>query len=197
MRRMRSRREACMLTPRPSSFLRKSNPLFGFPGRECPGRGPAGRAARNGARGCQGSRAMRKLFVVLVLGRGRGAHSRRRRAGRRSSSRLPSRSSTSSSRPDPGGDTFQAQAVVDTYGGSTLVSVRPGGSRVIVDSAKRTVTGSQRREVDVLDALLSRRWATSRAVSRRPTNGRRRPPPASRAQPSSRTSASRTWRRRP
>jgi hypothetical protein len=41
---------------------------------------------------------------------------------------------------DPGGDTYQAQAVVDTYGGSTLVSVRPGGSRVIVDFGKRTVT---------------------------------------------------------
>ncbi|MBK9064830.1 MAG: hypothetical protein IPL89_16825 [Acidobacteria bacterium] len=41
---------------------------------------------------------------------------------------------------DPGGDIFQAQAVVDTYGGSTLVSVRPGGSRVIVDFGKRTVT---------------------------------------------------------
>lgn len=41
---------------------------------------------------------------------------------------------------DPGGDTFQAQPVVDTYGGSTLVSVRPGGSRVIVDFARRTVT---------------------------------------------------------
>ena len=41
---------------------------------------------------------------------------------------------------DPGGGTFQAQPVVDTYGGTTLVSVRPGGSRVIVDFAKRTVT---------------------------------------------------------
>jgi hypothetical protein len=41
---------------------------------------------------------------------------------------------------DPGGDTFRTQPVVDTYGGSTLVSVRPGGSRVIVDFAKRTVT---------------------------------------------------------
>ena len=41
---------------------------------------------------------------------------------------------------DPDGDTFRAQPVVDTYGGSTLVSVRPGGSRVIVDFARRTVT---------------------------------------------------------
>lgn len=41
---------------------------------------------------------------------------------------------------DPGGDTFHAQPVVDTYGGSTLVSVRPGGSRMIVDFARRTVT---------------------------------------------------------
>jgi hypothetical protein len=41
---------------------------------------------------------------------------------------------------DPDGDTFRAQPVVDTYGGSMLVSVRPGGSRVIVDFAKRTVT---------------------------------------------------------
>ncbi len=40
----------------------------------------------------------------------------------------------------PGGDAFQSEPVVDTYGGSTLVSVRPGGSRVIVDFAKRTVT---------------------------------------------------------
>jgi hypothetical protein len=41
---------------------------------------------------------------------------------------------------DPSGDAFHAQPVVDTYGGSTLVSVRPGGSRVIVDFGKRTVT---------------------------------------------------------
>lgn len=41
---------------------------------------------------------------------------------------------------DPGGDTFRAQPVVDTYGGSMLVSVRSGGSRVIVDFARRTVT---------------------------------------------------------
>jgi hypothetical protein len=41
---------------------------------------------------------------------------------------------------DPSGGTFRAQPVVDTYVGSTLVSVRPGGSRVIVDFAKRTVT---------------------------------------------------------
>ena len=40
----------------------------------------------------------------------------------------------------PEGDTFRSQPVVDTYGGTTLVSVRPGGSRVIVDFAKRTVT---------------------------------------------------------
>lgn len=41
---------------------------------------------------------------------------------------------------DSGGDTFRAQPLVDTYGGSTLVSVRPGGSRMIVDFARRTVT---------------------------------------------------------
>ena len=41
---------------------------------------------------------------------------------------------------DPSGDTFRSEPVVDTYGGSTLVSVRPGGSRVIVDFGKRTVT---------------------------------------------------------
>jgi hypothetical protein len=41
---------------------------------------------------------------------------------------------------DPSGDVFRAQPVVDTYGGSTLVSVRPGGSRVIVDFGRRTVT---------------------------------------------------------
>ncbi len=40
----------------------------------------------------------------------------------------------------PDGDTYEAQTVVDTYGGTTLVSVRPGGSRVIVDFGKRTVT---------------------------------------------------------
>ena len=40
----------------------------------------------------------------------------------------------------PDGDTYAAQPVVDTYGGTTLVSVRPGGSRVIVDFGKRTVT---------------------------------------------------------
>ncbi|HTS02234.1 MAG TPA: hypothetical protein VMN04_06895 [Thermoanaerobaculia bacterium] len=41
---------------------------------------------------------------------------------------------------DASGDAFRAQPVVDTYGGTALVSVRPGGSRVIVDFAKRTVT---------------------------------------------------------
>lgn len=41
---------------------------------------------------------------------------------------------------DVGGESFRAQPVVDTYGGSMLVSVRPGGSRVIVDFARRTVT---------------------------------------------------------
>jgi len=41
---------------------------------------------------------------------------------------------------DASGDAFRAQPVVDTYVGSTLISVRPGGSRVIVDFAKRTVT---------------------------------------------------------
>ncbi len=41
---------------------------------------------------------------------------------------------------DPDGDTFQADSVTDTYGGSTLVSVRPRGSRVIVDFGRRTVT---------------------------------------------------------
>ena len=41
---------------------------------------------------------------------------------------------------DPDGATFRSDPVIDTYGGSTLVSVRPGGSRVIVDFTKRTVT---------------------------------------------------------
>ncbi len=41
---------------------------------------------------------------------------------------------------EPGGETFRGESVVDTYGGSMLVSVRPRGSRVIVDFAKRTVT---------------------------------------------------------
>lgn len=41
---------------------------------------------------------------------------------------------------DPGGDTWRADPVTDTYGGATLVSVRPGGSRVIVDFARRTIT---------------------------------------------------------
>jgi hypothetical protein len=35
---------------------------------------------------------------------------------------------------------FRTDPVTDTYGGSLLVSVRPGGSRVIVDFARRTVT---------------------------------------------------------
>jgi hypothetical protein len=41
---------------------------------------------------------------------------------------------------DPGGGTWRAEPVVDTYGGSTLVSVRPGGGRVLVDFSRRTVT---------------------------------------------------------
>lgn len=41
---------------------------------------------------------------------------------------------------DVDGTSFRAESVADTYGGSTLVSVRPGGSRVIVDFARRTVT---------------------------------------------------------
>ena len=41
---------------------------------------------------------------------------------------------------EPGGEMFRTDAVTDTYGGTTLVSVRPGGSRIIVDFAKRTVT---------------------------------------------------------
>ncbi len=43
-------------------------------------------------------------------------------------------------RTDPDGARFRGEVVTDTYGGSTLVSVRPGGSRVIVDFARRTVT---------------------------------------------------------
>jgi hypothetical protein len=35
---------------------------------------------------------------------------------------------------------FHTDAVTDTYGGSHLVSVRPGGSRVIVDFARREIT---------------------------------------------------------
>lgn len=41
---------------------------------------------------------------------------------------------------DPDGSQFRTDAVTDTYGGSHLVSVRPGGSRVIVDFARREVT---------------------------------------------------------
>ncbi len=38
------------------------------------------------------------------------------------------------------GSEFRTDAVTDTYGGSHLVSVRPGGSRVIVDFARRELT---------------------------------------------------------
>jgi len=41
---------------------------------------------------------------------------------------------------DADGSQFRTDAVTDTYGGSHLVSVRPGGSRVIVDFARREVT---------------------------------------------------------
>jgi hypothetical protein len=41
---------------------------------------------------------------------------------------------------DTDGSVFRTDAVTDTYGGSHLVSVRPGGSRVIVDFARREVT---------------------------------------------------------
>ena len=41
---------------------------------------------------------------------------------------------------DADGSQFRTDAVTDTYGGSHLVSVRPGGSRVIVDFARREIT---------------------------------------------------------
>jgi hypothetical protein len=41
---------------------------------------------------------------------------------------------------EPDGSQFRTDAVTDTYGGSHFVSVRPGGSRVIVDFARREVT---------------------------------------------------------
>jgi len=43
-------------------------------------------------------------------------------------------------RTDADGSTFQSAPVTDSYGGSYLVSVRPGGSRVIVDFARREIT---------------------------------------------------------
>jgi len=43
-------------------------------------------------------------------------------------------------RTDADGSEFRAAPVTDNYGGSYLVSVRPGGSRVIVDFARRETT---------------------------------------------------------
>lgn len=43
-------------------------------------------------------------------------------------------------RTEPDGTQFRTDAVTDTYGGSHLVSVRPGGSRLIVDFARSEVT---------------------------------------------------------
>jgi hypothetical protein len=42
---------------------------------------------------------------------------------------------------DGDGSLFTSEPVVDTYGGSWMVSVRPDGSRVIVDLARREMTG--------------------------------------------------------
>lgn len=41
----------------------------------------------------------------------------------------------------PDGDRFETQPVTDYYGGSWIVSVHPDGSRVVVDLARREVTG--------------------------------------------------------
>lgn len=41
---------------------------------------------------------------------------------------------------DADGSQFRTDTVADTYGGSHLVSVRPGGSRVIVDFVRREIT---------------------------------------------------------
>lgn len=41
---------------------------------------------------------------------------------------------------DADGSQFRTDTVIDTYGGSHLVSVRPGGSRLIVDFARREIT---------------------------------------------------------
>lgn len=43
-------------------------------------------------------------------------------------------------RSEPGGEELVSETVTDTYGGSFLVSVRPGGSRTIVDFARREMT---------------------------------------------------------
>ena len=85
---------------------------------------------------------------------------------------------------DPDGSQFRTDAVTDTYGGSHLVSVRPGGSRVIVDFARREIT-----EVSVEKSTywtlsfsqmgdLARRLA---AADDRPMVARERPPAALRA----------------
>jgi hypothetical protein len=80
---------------------------------------------------------------------------------------------------DPSGDVFRAEPVVDTYGGSTLVSVRPGGSRVIVDFSRRTVT-----DVSVEKSTY---WTLSFSqmgeLSRRLAKAEERPSAASAASP--------------
>jgi len=43
----------------------------------------------------------------------------------------------------PDGDRFATQPVTDYYGGSWIVSVRPDGTRVVVDLARREITGIQ------------------------------------------------------
>ncbi len=140
--RRRSRRGASASTPRPSSFLRIS---------EFPLRIPRSASARPAARGPsrqarrprppRGSRHEEKLFArrgpLAASARGRVL-----RPTRRAGVLFPAAFSVEHQlvQTDPSGDVFRAQPVVDTYGGSTLVSVRPGGSRVIVDFGRRTVT---------------------------------------------------------
>jgi hypothetical protein len=79
------------------------------------------------------------LLVVLLLG---ASAARTRAADAPAAALFPAAFSVEHYvvQTDPSGDSFRAQPVVDTYGGSTLVSVRPGGTRVIVDFGKRTVT---------------------------------------------------------
>jgi hypothetical protein len=81
----------------------------------------------------------KSLLVVLLLG---ASAARTRAADAPAAALFPAAFSVEHEvvQTGPGGDTFRTQPVVDTYGGSTLVSVRPGGSRVIVDFAQRTVT---------------------------------------------------------
>ena len=87
---------------------------------------------------------------------------------------------------DADGSQFRTDAVTDTYGGSNLVSVRPGGSRVIVDFARREVT-----EVSVEKSTywtlsfsqmsdLARRLA---AAEQRPMVPKRAPAPLATAAP--------------